>query len=349
MKICVVGCGLSGMAFAYEIQKYGIVPDILEMKYSVGDPFIHMANLLHLFRRPIKDVFEHLKDNYGLELKPYCPLKRVVMISEKATSQVTGDLGWNVLRGKSLKSLDMQLFTKIQAPVTVNKSVTIDELLKKYDRVVIASGNKVFAERLGVWQKINDFLVRACRVEGRFDPHSIISWFNTTYAKTGYVYLTAINEKHAVINMVVPETTREETEMLFEKFVYGEKFSFRTYERYYYEHNSGIIKPGYPKNVYFIGNAGGFLDPFLGFGVFSAVLSGILCARAIASGTDFDPSPLTGFVRQMLFYRKMLDKFDNNMLSALVAFLGLPGVRNLVYTSNVNMPKIFYELVGKNK
>ncbi|MBC7106710.1 MAG: hypothetical protein H5T97_12315, partial [Firmicutes bacterium] len=104
------------------------------------------------------------------------------------------------------------------------------------------------------------------------------------------------------------------------------------------EHETGLVSRRAHGNVLLVGHAGGFTETCLGLGLFSAVLSGVLAARAVTEDRDFEvlARPLVRHAERMHLLRLALDRMENGHLDRLVAVLALPVVRHLFYNARLN-------------
>lgn len=106
-------------------------------------------------------------------------------------------------------------------------------------------------------------------------------------------------------------------------------------------HESGYVYPLKVGNIYFAGNAGGVLDPFIGFGQVNSMLSGALTAQSILTGKDI--YKLNSIIREKVLplydFRTEFDKLSNEGLDRLIASIKLPGVKQIAYDSPFNIVK----------
>ena len=99
------------------------------------------------------------------------------------------------------------------------------------------------------------------------------------------------------------------------------------------------------------------IDNFLGIGVIKSIESGMLAARSIAGKCDFNKvmKPFLDDVGVMREYRKMLNRLDNEDYDRLLAFIGLPLVKQAIYNNpfyrlkyTAFAPKLFNNLKGQD-
>ncbi|AIS51438.1 FAD dependent oxidoreductase [Thermoanaerobacter kivui] len=342
MKVAIIGAGVSGLSAAITFERYGIKPDIFEKKCKIGELFNHVGGLLKVINRPVKDPLHHLKNVYGIDIKPIDVIEKIVMKGPTVKSSVIDShLGYMLLRGQGENSIENQLYKKLNMPINFNVDADYKKLKNEYDYVIIATGNSQIPKELGCWQELVTTWVRVAEVLGNFDTKTLIMWINTLYTKSGYVYLMPYNEKRAVLAMIVPYISKEELQYYWDTFLKVEKMKVDIVNMVDLQHDSGNCFPHRYENLLFVGNAGGAIEPFLGFGTFNSIVSGVVAAKSIASGIDFEKeiSFLSNANIKMLEFRKALDLLDNDKIDRLIKILTFPPIKKLVYDSNFNVIK----------
>lgn len=364
MKIAIIGGGLSGLSAAIKLESYGITPNIFGRKDKVGENFNHVGGLLNIVNRPIKDPLEYIKSNFDINIAPLNVINTVIMHGPTITRTIhSRNMGYLFLRGQGAESVENQLFKKVKTNINFSVHVDYKRLKNEYDHVIVATGNPQIPKEVGCWQTLVEARLKVAEVIGKFDPTSLTMWINTSYCKSGYVYLAPFDEKRAVLAMIIPYVTENEMSRYWDRFLKMEKINMDIITVYDYEHISGNCFPHKYENLYFVGNAGGAIEPFLGFGQFSSIVSGALAAKSIATGTDFEKEMeyLTNENMKMLEFRKALDAMDNDGFDSLIKFLAFPPIKKLVYDSNINaikysslfakysMNKLFHKPFGNRK
>lgn len=342
MKVAIIGAGIAGLSAAISLEKYGVIPDVFERKPKVGELFNHVAGLLQVINRPIKDPLEYLDNTIGISIAPLNVLNKVIMHGPTVTSTVKSDkLGYMFLRGQGTNSVENQMYEKLTTNVNFNVNADYKKLKEEYDYVIVATGNHQIPKENGCWHELVNTWVRVADVVGKFDTTALIMWINILYCKSGYVYLTPFNENRATLVMIVPYIIRDELQYYWDTFLKIEKIDMDIINMVDLQHTSGRCFPHRYQNLFFVGNAGGAIEPFLGFGMFNSVISGALAAKSIATGSDFEKDMifLTNENMKMLEFRKALDLMNNEKLDKLIKLLTFPPVKKLVYDTNFNAIK----------
>lgn len=353
MKVAIIGGGLSGIVCAIQLQRYGIKPHVFEKNKKVAEPYRHVGAALEIALRPIKDPLEYLNEKYNIFLKPSGLVNKVIHNGPTTSSTITGNLGYFLTRGNHPNSLVNHLVKDFKGKIYLNKKVDYKDLKKTYDIVVVATGHPVEAKELGLWNEIIKMSVKGTIISGNFDTDTFTVWINKDYCKSGYAYLTPFNNREGCLVLAVNDIQPEEIEKYWEKFLETEKLNYKIKETFNRDHYAGFMYPHKVDNIYFIGNAAGCLDPLLGFGAFSCVLTASEAAKSIAYGIDYESAikSVIDFNTKMLEFRKTFNKLNNKDYDLLIKSIGLPKVNSLFYKWNkinvVNIGSYISKLLNK--
>ena len=342
MNVAIIGGGLAGLSCAHELERYGIQPTIFEVNSFIGEQYPHVGAALEIATRSIGDPIKYFKSQLNLNLKPINTVNSIIHHSPTKTTVIKGKLGYFFNRSKECDDLKVQIHSMLKKPnILFNTYGDYEPLSQKFDYVIIANGQSNFSKELGCWTEWVNTFVRGAVVLGDFDPNAIIIWLNKEYCKNGYAYLTPFDKKRASLILVVTDVSKSEVDHYWELFLYSENIKCPLVEEFKLNHQSGRVYPHKVDNILLTGNAGGVIDPFLGFGVLGSVVTGVMAARSIILNKPYDKL-IEGILKtnlQLYEFRKALNSVNNDAYDKIVSSIGLPGVRQLIYKSPINIIK----------
>lgn len=352
MKIAIIGAGLSGLACAHELERLGLVPDLYEKNSFIGEAFNHSTAMLRIVDRPHRgNYIKYFREKLFLDFKPLAPVRRMMHYAPTRQLMVSGkNLGFMFLRSNTRDSLKNQICATLsKTRIFFNAMVDIHTLKKKYDYVVVATGNIMYARELGLWQTWFSGYVRLAVVHGNFDTERVDMWLNRHYCRKGYAYLTPFSDKKASLVLVVQDCNEEELNEYWNAFLYYENLKYPIIEESTQHHISGFLYPKIYENLIFTGLAGGSIDPFLGFGQYNSLSMGVFAARTIALGRDYHRQCEAISKKNLQLYqlRMGFDNLDNKGYDRLITFLGLPGIRTVLYKTPFNFLPIGSGIIRK--
>lgn len=107
-------------------------------------------------------------------------------------------------------------------------------------------------------------------------------------------------------------------------------------------HHTGFLTTHKVGKIYFCGAAGGGAEPFLGFGQFNAIYSGVMTARSITHGQDINKLMkfITDKSMQLATLRALINAATNEDFDTLLTAMKFPGFRSLIYKSNIDIIKL---------
>lgn len=342
MKVAIIGAGLAGLCCAHELERLGISPVIFEKNSFIGEQINHVAAVLDISHRPIPNIINYIRKNFYIDIQPLATINTLEHIAPNKKTIMRGFYGYFFKYSKEADSVKCQIYNNLKRTrINLCEVGDYEVLLREYDYVVVANGNSSYAEELGIWQNWLKTYVRGAVILGDFDPNRLVMWVNKDYCKKGYAYMTPFDKGRAVIVLITTDVNEKEIDRYWELFLYGENIKNPIVEEFTLEHKSGFVYPHMLGNVIFIGNAGGGIEPFLGFGFMNASTMGVSAARTIAAGRSYEKQIKSIMQRNYEFrkLRKMFNMMSNDQYDMLIASIGLPGIKQLLYSTNLNVPK----------
>ena len=327
-----MGAGLSGLACAITLEQHGINPVIFEKRSQVGDRFVNGEILLSILSRPINDCIAYLADHYGIYLHPLSSIGTLVIHSQHEQATINGNLGFTNIRGREEDSFEKQLARQVKSQIHFNSGYTYEQLLQDYTHVVIATGDAAYASKVQNYSPALSVSMKGATIEGVFDRCAVMTWLNNDLSPKGYAYLIPLSEKKA--NIVIaypdyPENRLVNIDFYWDKFyqearnVIGQQLKI-TDSFKISGYIIGICKQPRIGNTFFTGNCFGSIMPFLGFGQFAAMLTGIYAAHDLCGKGNYSELtiPLRNSYHNSLVLRRTMEKLTNRRFDVLVKYLG---------------------------
>lgn len=335
MKVAIIGAGVSGLACAFEFKKNGIVPVVFERKSYIGQGFNYQVTSLRMFDHTLCSPYIYLKKRYGLHLTPCSPIHKEIVNGPRKKLTAQGHLGYLFKRGEDKDSLENQIASAAKVPIYFDSYIKIENILGKFDYIIISTGDGTIAKELGVWTSTFNCLTRVASVIGRFQTDHIEIWFDTRYAKNTFCFLAPKSSKQAYIALSVDSVSHEELNHYWEEFLATQGMNLTITQIDDHEQTIGYASPPQMGNILFTGNTAGLIDSFLGFGTFKAIESGILAARAILAKKNYSRliQPLLAHTHALNEYRKAINTFSSKDYDHFLSILKLPGIKQSLYNN----------------
>lgn len=341
MKVAIIGSGVSGLACAFRLNQHGIKPVLFEKRPLIGEAVNLYGLHLNCFNIITDKPLGFFEKKYNLKIEPMCGIKKITMYSgNKKITVRGGNLGFIFKRGPGFNSLERQLFSKVDAYFyfdTFIMPTLLDDIRKEFDAVVVAAGGVDIPKHIGILKEHLTIQVRCGLLEGKYEPCQVISWMKTEYSNNSYVYLMPVGENRAVLTLLADNMTPGELDYMWKKMLISENITNNILETWDHEYHGGRLKTNRVGNIYFIGNAGGLTDDFMGFGIINGIASGIFAADAIATGTDYQESIQTiqKHLDEIHNFRLLAQRAGKSTWEYMTCIFTFPGIRGLIYRNPV--------------
>ncbi|UJF32528.1 NAD(P)-binding protein [Paenibacillus hexagrammi] len=331
MNIAIMGAGLSGLACAITLEKHGITPSIFEKRSKIGDRFVNGEILLNIFTRPVHDGIASLSEKHGIFLHPTSSIQSLTLFSQHERAVIEGQLGFTNVRGREEDSYEFQLSRQVKAPISFNSDKTYEQLLKDFTHVVMATGDGEYAKQTRNFREDLSVSMKGATVEGSFDRYTVMAWMDYEIAPYGYGYVIPYSEKKPILSSLFPTAPSPR--------IYLSKISGCDFIKKLWQHSTKIsmlpmsfrfqtillriCRSARLANTFYTGNCFGSMMPFMGFGQYVALLTGIYAAYDLCGLGRYEEltKPLRQSYENSLVLRRAMEQLDNNDLDWVVSWL----------------------------
>ncbi|WP_243387363.1 NAD(P)/FAD-dependent oxidoreductase [Bacillus kexueae] len=348
MNVAIMGAGLSGLACAIILERNGVSPTIYEKRSQVGDRFINAEALMNLLTRPILDPIQYFMEHHEIDLKPLSHIRTLKIFSENEKATIEGLIGFVNVRGRHHLSFEQQLANQVQTPIHFHSEYTYEQLLHEHSHVVMATGDGEYTRKLQPYTLNTSASLTAATVEGSFNPYTAMVWLNNHFAPKGYGYILPFSEKEANIVIAYPDNVvTANGDQLFQSFHQECQKHLNqelTITDQFQVSNYLIGRSHFPRigNTLFTGNCLGTNMPFLGYGQFASILSGIFAAYDILGKANYEQfaKKIYESYEDSLVLRRMVEKLDNDTFDKIVKKLDGPIGAMLFHQTRLNPLRI---------
>ncbi|MEX2415478.1 MAG: NAD(P)/FAD-dependent oxidoreductase [Paenibacillaceae bacterium] len=350
MNVAIMGAGLSGLACAITLEKNGIIPSIFEKRSKVGDRFVNGEVLLHIFTRPVRDCIAFLSEQFGIYLQPTSNIQKMSIFSKNNNAIIEDQLGFTNIRGREQDSFESQLGRQVKTPIHFHSEKTYEQLLSDYTHVVLATGDGDYAKRTRNFREDLTVSMKGATVEGSFDRFAIMVWIDYDIAPYGYCYLIPFSDKEANIVITIPDLSNNKgvtTEQLWDNFYNKVRAQLEqalpiTDQFQITGYPMGICGDARIGNTFYTGNCFGSLMPFVGFGQYVALLTGVYAAYDLCGLGNYEEltKPLRQSYENSLVLRRTMEQLNNDDLDRIIHLLSGYWGGKLFQTKVVNPLRI---------
>ncbi|MFD1019367.1 FAD-dependent oxidoreductase [Thalassobacillus hwangdonensis] len=355
MNIAIIGAGMAGLSCAITLEKYGYQADIFERRGMVGDRFIFAEIMSPIMHPPVSDSVQFLSKEYGIDLKPTSNISKIHVHSANESAVIEGKLGFINMRGKHPESYEQQLASQVKAPIHFNQTVKYEKIAKEYTHVILATGDTKDVEQIQSFKAAMLVEFKGAIVKGEFERNHVHTWFDHTFAPKGMVYFLPHSSTEASLVLVYPQYPENEGknkgdlwQKAYEKaqstlnqdLPITDEFSLSDYM---------VGKAMNPRigNTFFTGNCLGSISPFLGFGEFTSILSGIYAALDICGEGDYVEltKPIMQKYHDSLTLRRSFEKLSNNQIDLVTKALKVEAVEKALTSPNFSLLKLLSKVI----
>jgi flavin-dependent dehydrogenase len=346
MEIAIMGAGLSGLACAITLEKNGITPTIFEKRNKVGDRFVNGEVLLDIFTRPVQDCIASLSDEFGIFLKPTSSIQRMELFSKNEHAVIEGHLGFTNIRGRDVDSFESQLEQQTKSTIHCHSEKTYEQLISEYTHVVMATGDGAYAKETKNFREDLSVSIKGASVEGTFDKYTVMAWIDYDLSPYGYCFLIPYSEKEATISIAIPDIPanadidishlwdafyRMVQSQLKQELPITDQFQITRYLM-------GICNSARIGNTFYVGNNFGTMMPFMGFGQYASIISGVYAAYDICGLGSYEEltKPLRQSYEDALVLRRAMEQLSNEGLDRVIHSLKGFWGEKLFLTKTIN-------------
>lgn len=350
MEIAIMGAGLSGLACAITLEKNGITPTIFEKRSRIGDRFVNGEVLLNIFSRPVHDCIASLSDQYGIFLKPTSTIQKLKLFSKNEQAIIEGNLGFTNIRGREQDSFESQLAEQLKSTIHLKSEKTYEQLLHEYSHVVMATGDGAYSKSVKNFREDLSVSIKGATVEGAFDRNSVMAWIDYDLSPYGYCFLIPYSEKEANISLAIPDLPenidkninklwdlfyQKVSSQLKQELTITDQFQISRYQM-------GICLSPRIGNTFYVGNCFGTMMPFMGFGQYASILTGVYAAYDLCGLGKYEElvEPLRKSYENALVLRRTMEQLTNEGLDRIVKSLQGYWGEKLFQTKTINPLKV---------
>jgi flavin-dependent dehydrogenase len=306
-EVVIVGAGLAGCAAALELDDKGITADVFEAlrdkEYIRGPQLTGTAYILSTIPNLVKPKYR---------------MRSFTFRSGEDVAYFDGNRIGNVYEVCSTEGAEQELRDRLHdrgIEINYGHRIKNTEELRDYKHVVIADGySSQLAKSYGLRSDAHYLTSYGLmsEISGRFEPESPMIELNSKVAPGGYIFFIPWDERRAnavAFPMLSQHLDIKSARETFRRWI--EENGWKT-EKEWTEFQAFYRHPCYERDgVYLAGSAASFTDEFMGFGLYYAVESGIVCADAISEGKSYEEALKETVLDHLKIYRSVAPLMRN--------------------------------------
>jgi len=283
MEIDILGAGPAGLCAAINLARQGRRVKVHERRAAVGMRFCPNLQGLRYLYMPPEDFMRKVGVRADVEFRYFpraviCTRNRRVELDCSSGSQMPF-----VLRGNGPGTLDAALFSEAEK---LGVEFEFNSRARESDMQIVASGSRGEPDSaaLGTVFEDSDF-PRDCQLVMFDDRHSPRGWYSyiLPVGKDEIEFVTCVSKPY------IPQLAHLHAKAMKERKEIADAIGGKRKVGSFGGSASARIPDGaFVAGKYFVGEAAGFQDPYMGFGIAYALRSGHLAAHAILDGSDYD-------------------------------------------------------------
>lgn len=352
MQVTIIGAGPIGGYTGYLLAKAGHSVAIYENHSSIGSP-IQCTGILTSdfdeFGFPLDsflvntidtiDVFSPSNERISIKQKDYivCRIRFDNFFADKArTAGAKIYLNHCFLRKEKKELVIQDLKNRKEARVSPDIVIAADGPLSPT------------AKAYGFYhsRRENYYGIQAV-VEGRFEPHTIKTYFGNKVCPGLFAWVVPESETTARVGLAVLKNSRQH----FDQFLKRQGFTANKIK----EIQAGTIPVYFPKqklhqdNCYLVGDAAGYVKATTLGGLIPGLKQAEILARCIIEGKNYlkECAPLRRKLWLHLKVHNIFEKFSDRDWDSLVSYAGQPEIQRVFekYTRDNPLPLIVLSLL----
>lgn len=342
MKIKIAGAGISGLTAAINLAKSGIDVEIFEAANTIGSRF----------RGDLQGIENWMNNEDSLEEIKKCGL----------------DIGFKYSVGQD----NLQIWTKtkkfkVNSDKPVYYLVERGDVKRSIDRSIYKQAKKLKNIKINFNSPVNDIsdidivatgpVLRDIKTDAMASGYIFktglenqgIILLDDDLAPDAYGYFLVKDGKGVITTCIYREFSKLSSlrEKMFQFYMKNIDLKIRGKKRVFSGvGNFFIIKPVSGDNKLYIGEAGGFQDFALGFGMEYAIKTGYLAARSIIEKKDYYQmikKQIHPFMKASVVNRMIYEKFENRTYVPFAGYvISKNPIRNLKY---IYSPRWWHKLL----